>query len=588
MNEKRSKRREWVKSAAIVFLSVLLVLTFFSNTIMNHSLPEVATKFVQSGTITSKIRGQGNVESGDPYTIEIPASLTGRKVASINFRVGDKVEKGDVLMTLADGDGAELEAAKNELEDAKKALEMAQNAYDDAILKANITNDDINTSKGNFSAASYRQMITDKQNQLKAAQDKVAEQQKKYDEIDQKIRDCRQQISYENEQDTYAAARLTTAQTAQTQAQTALTDAQTAEATAQAARDAIQAESDALEAAYAADPTSVEDIDASRADVATRLAAADATLTEKKTATTNATAALAKADEEVVNATAAQDARQISPVINNMNKAISEFTIAQYSVEKEKAAAEAEEAKIQGELNELISIIGDVSSLQTLQDSINSAKKTVNEKKKKVEELEGENSGSEIKSDIAGTIISINASSGKKLEDRNVCVLQPQGQGYYMTMTVTNEQARLVQVGDRASLVNSWYYNDMEIVLQSIKPDRQNPSKNKMLTFTVDGDSVTVGQQLNISVGQKSQTYDCIIPLSALRNDTNGDYILIVESKSTPLGNRYIATRVDVQVLAKDDTQAAVSGALNGWGDYVITTSSAPIKAGSQVRMTDN
>ncbi|MBP5732425.1 MAG: hypothetical protein J6W66_01155 [Lachnospiraceae bacterium] len=57
MNEKRSKRREWVKSAAIVFLSVLLVLTFFSNTIMNHSLPEVATKFVQSGTITSKIRG---------------------------------------------------------------------------------------------------------------------------------------------------------------------------------------------------------------------------------------------------------------------------------------------------------------------------------------------------------------------------------------------------------------------------------------------------------------------------------------------------------------------------------------------------
>ena len=57
MNEKSSKRREWVKSAAIVFLSVLLVLTFFSQTIMNRSLPEVATKFVQNGTITSKIRG---------------------------------------------------------------------------------------------------------------------------------------------------------------------------------------------------------------------------------------------------------------------------------------------------------------------------------------------------------------------------------------------------------------------------------------------------------------------------------------------------------------------------------------------------
>ena len=47
MNEKETKKkREWVKNAAIVFLSIMLVLTFFSNTIMNYSLPEVATQYV--------------------------------------------------------------------------------------------------------------------------------------------------------------------------------------------------------------------------------------------------------------------------------------------------------------------------------------------------------------------------------------------------------------------------------------------------------------------------------------------------------------------------------------------------------------
>ena len=107
-----------------------------------------------------------------------------------------------------------------------------------------------------------------------------------------------------------------------------------------------------------------------------------------------------------------------------------------------------------------------------------------------------------------------------------------------------------------------------------------------MLTFTVDGD-VTTGQTINVSIGSRSQNYDLIVPKSALRNDQNGDYILIVESKSSPLGNRYIATRVDIKILASDDTQAAISGALNGW-EYVITTASAPIEAGSQVRMTDN
>ena len=587
MNEKSSKRREWVKSAAIVFLSVLLVLTFFSQTIMNRSLPEVATKFVQNGTITSKIRGQGTVESGDPYTIEVANGFVGRKVTSIAFRVGDKVKKGDVLMVLADGDGAELTEAKEALAMAESNLKDAQSRYDDAILKADISNDDINTSKGKFNASTYRQMITEKQAQLKAAQEKTAALKKACSDLEKAIEDCRQQISYENEQNSYASARLTTAQTAQGQAQATLSDAQSQAQAAEAARDAIQTESDDLEAAYAADPDAYDDIEALRSDVAARLEAANKTLTEKQTAVTNATAALEKADQEVANAIAGQDARDASPVVNNLNKLISEYSLQLYGKTKEKNDADAEESRIQDELNELISIIGDVSTLQSLQDAINSAKATVNDKKKLVEELQKENGGTEITSDISGTIMSINVSSGKKISDPNVMILQPEGQGFYMTMTVTNEQARLVSVGDKASLVNSWYYNDMDITLQSIKPDKTNPSKNKMLTFVVDGE-VTTGQSLNISVGQKSQNYDCVVPLSALRNDTNGDYVLIVESKSTPLGNRYIATRVDVTVIAQDDTQAAVSGALNGWGDYVITTASAPIKAGDQVRMTDN
>ena len=97
MNENGKKKREWVKTAAIIFLSVLLVLTFFSNTIQNYSLPEVATQYVQSGTITAKIRGTGTVESGDPYNVEVKEA---RKVADVAVRVGDTVQKGDVILYL--------------------------------------------------------------------------------------------------------------------------------------------------------------------------------------------------------------------------------------------------------------------------------------------------------------------------------------------------------------------------------------------------------------------------------------------------------------------------------------------------------
>ncbi len=126
MNENGKKKREWVKTAAIVFLSVMLVLTFFSNTIMNYSLPEVATQYVQSGSITAKIRGSGVVESSDPYNLEVKES---RKVAGVAVKVGDTVEKDAVLMYLEDEESEELK-------EARKQLETYQNEYQKAILSA--------------------------------------------------------------------------------------------------------------------------------------------------------------------------------------------------------------------------------------------------------------------------------------------------------------------------------------------------------------------------------------------------------------------------------------------------------------------
>ena len=102
----------------------------------------------------------------------------------------------------------------------------------------------------------------------------------------------------------------------------------------------------------------------------------------------------------------------------------------------------------------------------------------------------------------------------------------------------------------------------------------------------VCGEGVEAGSNITLSIGQKSATYDCLVPNSALRNDSNGDFVLVVQAKSTPLGNRYVATRVPVTILAQDDTKTAISGLSSG--DFVITTSTAPIEAGAQVRLVDN
>lgn len=618
MNENRSKRREWVKTAAIIFLSVMLVLTFFSQTILNHSLPEVATKYVQSGSITSKIRGSGVVESGDPYTIEVPGIYVGRKVSSISVKVGDKVEKGDILFYLLEGDGAELEAAKGELKMAQSALESAQDAYDDYILDADITSSDINSANANLSTETLRQMLTNLQTNLKQAKEKAEPLQTAVDQLNRAIADCNAQIEYEEALNRGAQARLDTAQISMTQAQAAYDSASNAVTAAGAAvtgaeADVAESETAVTDAKNELDTlktvlqeqvsngeitqeeaeSQIGAADAKVADAEQKLANAkqrketlEKSLEEKRTAFNSANTALQNAAKELSEAQKAKEQRDASTTINNMNKQISEYTISLYGYNKSLNDANDEIKKTQDAINELVGSGEVIKRLQSLQDAIDTARKDLSEKQQKVDDLQAEVGGSAITSDISGTVTTINVTSGKTIQSQDVMILQPEGQGFFMTFSVTNDQAKTLSIGDKASLVNSWYYNDLDIVLQSIKPDKSDPSQRKMLTFTVNGDA-TVGQNLSVSVGQKSQNYDLIVPNSAIKEDNNGKFILIVQSKSSPVGNRYIATRVDVQVLASDDTQSAISGAISGW-EYVITTSSKPINPGDQVRMTDN
>ena len=119
--EKKGSRKEWVKNIAIIFLSIMLVLTFFSNTIMNYSLPEVATTVIEPGSITAKIRGTGTLTSDDPYRVVVEES---RVISSVAVKAGDRVEKDQIIFYLEDKESTELLTAEEELAEEEKTLNI--------------------------------------------------------------------------------------------------------------------------------------------------------------------------------------------------------------------------------------------------------------------------------------------------------------------------------------------------------------------------------------------------------------------------------------------------------------------------------
>lgn len=571
MNENGGKkRREWVKNAAIIFLSVMLVLTFFSNTFMNYSLPEVAAQYVQSGTITAKIRGTGTVESGDPYNVKISETRT---ISSVLVKTGDKVEKGAPLLLLEDKESKELT-------DAQAALDKAMLDFELALLSGDISNSAFqNVQNGNVSS------LNTYQSRIVAAEAEIDKWQKQVDEATTAINQLKTaQVNVDaggapdtsSEQNKVNVAQAALNSDEIKIAKDKISEWQAAQATCQATIDKYNENI----ASSVSGNGFVNQVTEDEYQLAVKNRDQYQSLINERQAFINSNPDKVKAYDEKVKALADAN-KALTEKQNSKTNSTNSLTVQTQNWQTE---LDKRNIQLKAAQDTKAQLLKDISTELNLDYQLDSLKKQRDD----IAKLQENAVGASIDAPISGTITSVTVKAGDEAQpDTALVTMQPEGKGFTMSFSVTNDQAKRLSVGDKADLVNSWRYSDMDITLASIKPDTTDPGQKKLLTFDITGDEVTPGQSLNVSVGQKSANYDLIVPNSAIREDSNGKFILIVESKSSPLGNRYVATRVDVEVLASDDTQSAVSGALYGY-EFVITTSTQPVEAGKLVRLANN
>lgn len=567
-------RKDKIKNITIIFLLVMLILTFFSNTIMNYSLVEVSTQQVTSGQITSKVRGSGSVEASESYSVTIEET---RKIATVNVKKDAEVTTGDLLFTLEDTDSDELDAAK-------KSLNEAQAAYESAVLTAGITvaeRQSIEAGKGSS--------LTQKQNEIAAANQRVKDAQAAVDAAQASVDKIKAQIdavSNSTADTTTEEKAVLDAEKKNSEAQDSLTSAESAYTPVKSAYDAALSEyNDAVIAFNAAKATYEKDT---------------SDLNNKK-AMDAAEIAMKSANEKLKNCKANLDKVQgpydsAKSAATDSKNALSNANY-NLSVKKLTGTNTAEANNLQAQLNTATAALTDANTALTsatndqkkVTDKISgevtiaSAYKTMTDLQEEVAKLQAKSIGTEITSPISGTVTDIAVTAGTTVNANDVMMtIQPENKAYVLQFSVTENQAKKVRVGDTAEILNNWYGNDVSAVVSAIRKDPQNRS-NSIIICEMKGD-VSVGDSYTLSIGEQSSNYDTIVPTSAIREDSNGKFILIIESKSTPLGNRYYARRVDVDVITSDDTKSAVTGALEGY-EYVITTTTKPIKENEQVRL---
>lgn len=644
------RKREWVKTAAIILLAVLLVLTFFSKTIMNASLPEVATQQVSSGAINARIRGQGTVEASEVYNVTIKQT---RKVSSVLVKTGQEINVGDTLFVLEAEDSDELKQAETD-------LETLQQNYDKSLIEAGNTaaqeNRDVQVAREayNEALAIYRQYSTMDASQLAtqkaAAEARLKELQTAKTTVDNQLTKIKAEKEYTDAQATVteheATVKSLEAEKEKLKDTLLYAELSDVRSPARTYEDAIKvlkqtyvaqlAQYDSAfnafynicdksraimdqcyynEAAMAArigggrtntgntgeQESQPSTTPTSAGDLAATYRAAYENLGNCYLGDGSGSVGLYELQEQLQIATindkideANSRMSTAKTIVGNYERSIeslenqsealdTQITDQQTAVDKLTSASSAAETvkSTKKTLEDLVfkQNLGDSSSID-----MEASKKAIERKQEEVAKLRENADELEVKSSVSGTIASISASAGKSIggEEQPLATINVTDRGFTVKIDVTNEQAKKVKVGDTAELVNFWG-GDAVATLDQITNSQSSGSRT--LVFTLTGD-IQAGQNVTLSIGQKSSNYDALIPLSGLREDSNGKFVYVLQSKNSPLGSRYIATRVTVQELARDDKSAAVSGISQG--DFIITTSNKPVEAGKQVRLADN
>ena len=482
-----------IRNITIVFLVVLALLTFFSNTIMNYSLPEVSTVTVARGSVSKKVKTQGDTEISKDVEITVSGE---RVVKDIFFENGDSVKEGDVIMSFEKEENQELSEAEDSLEDMEYDYKKSQ-----LREKTDYTEDE--------------KEIESAREDLTAAQEAVEKAEKNKSKLSKAKKEAKKaEAAYEKKNEEVAE---------------------------------LQAKVDE----YSKIENYEGDVDVDK--LVDKLSKAKKKLAELQSELDDANDKVTKLSEKKSVKSAEEDLKNAE---KNLDSLVSKYD------------KQIESDRITEQENER----ADEKSL-----------KDIEKQKSKIEKIKAESDFEEVRATASGIITGINAKKGDKLEPNTVVAdIQKEDSGYEVTCSISKRDAKLIAKGDEAIIENIWDDN-VKATVKSVKADPEDPNRKSIVKFLVKG-NVKAGETLQFSVGKKSDKYETVVPNSAVKEDSKGKFLLVVNSKATPLGNRYMVKRVEVEVEASDDSNSAVRGDIEQH-DNVVTNSSKPLDNNQQVRL---
>lgn len=518
----------WLKGLAVLLL-VILLFTVVSRVAASFTVAKVSVESISSRRIQHTVSAVGQIEQNGETAVVTEADLL---VKSLEVSVGQKVMERDLLAVLDPDDLSEkISSVKGEI----SALELQNDSlHKNQGQAAQNRQKDIERA-----SQDYEETVSKNGTNIAAATQEYEEANIRLAEAEQALREAESRLAAVQAEQQNAAA-----QAGQQNA------AAQAEQTGQQSEEAQQNEdaqriSAGQPAGSDSQQTGGKSQPAGASDLENRLAAATADVEEKKSVYLECQASAA---EKRAALETAYDTQQ------------SEEKTARRNLEDAQTDMAADNS-----------------------DRINDI--SIEQLRKKLEKLQAlQAQEGKITAEQSGVITALYVTVGQKTTETALLTMSNESAGVKFVAQIEKEDADYVSVGDSVELKGvGKTANDCKVL--SVNEDETGQMLS--VTVSVDSDVFSIGESATMTVSRDSVEYSCTIPVTALRQEENKMFVLILDTENTVLGEQYVARKIEVEVEDKNTAYAALNNSSLGKDSEIIVDSDRFVDAGDKVRLME-
>ena len=553
-----------MKRFTVGFLIVMVIFTFLSRALDSVTIARVQTGYGKQGSVSYRITGEGTFEADRLSYRPLPE---GMRVDTILARPGDVVQAGDTILTL------QMEPLQEKREELAVALRQAELALEQERLSGR------EIPRVTQEMLALQQMEVD-QRALELGRQDLADAQEDYDqnvealrlEYDRLAGRSEDEIRQDAKEALKSARRVYDA--AKLDRDSAVKRAEREVREKQKKLDRLNAQEDPSEEAVAdaeeALAAAEEDLELAKEEqdilveeAKASLRSAEEDYDDRSYDTLKAQEDCKKAYEDGVKAEDEKLALAQRKVLE-LEEALRQSGQSLENARITDAGTRSEEEKTR-----------EISRLR--QESMELDLEQKRRSLAKVEEL--------ISREGAVTAVSRAVVAGLDLQEGGLIgaadqIRLAEGRMLFQAQ-VDKEDAALLAQGQRMSLKRTGEAKELNAVVESV--DRLSEDGKCTVSASLAEGAGWLGETCSFTVVLQSGVYPMVIPIEALREDTIGYFCLAVQPEKTILGEELTAVRVNVEVLEKSSTSAAVSGAVTSVTPLVLSSNKS-VSPGDRVR----